>query len=50
MVVKEQIGWYNPFNKRFCYLNEREAKPRCFRAYCMPVFIETVAQTAAKAA
>lgn len=49
-MMKEQIGWYDPNTKRFCYLDVKEARPENYKAYWMPVFIETAAQSAAKAA
>lgn len=36
---REQIGWFNPNSKRFCYLDEQEAHPDLFKTYCVPVFV-----------
>ncbi len=49
-MMKEQIGWYAPDTKRFCYLDEKEVHPKLFKAYWIPVFIETFTLSSAKAA
>jgi len=35
----EQIGWYNPASKRFCYLDEKGARPEHFKTYTVKVFV-----------
>lgn len=34
-----QIGWYNPGSHRFCYTDEKEARPDNHTAYTVPVYI-----------
>ncbi len=34
----EQIGWFDPASKRFCYSDEKEAWPDRRRGYTVPVF------------
>jgi hypothetical protein len=33
-----QIGWFNPASKRFCYTDEREHRPERMREYSVPVY------------
>ena len=35
----EQLGWYDPGSKRFCYSDEKEAWPDTKQGYTIPVFI-----------
>lgn len=37
---RQQIGWFNPGSKRFCYSDEKEAWPANCVCYSIPVFIE----------
>jgi hypothetical protein len=34
----EQIGWFDPASKRFCYSDEKEAWPDTKQGYVIPVF------------
>ena len=34
-----QIGWFHPDSRRFCYLDERNARPDLYEGYSMPVFV-----------
>ncbi len=34
----EQIGWFNPASKRFCYSDEKETWPESRQGYTIPVF------------
>lgn len=34
----EQLGWYDPGSKRFCYSDEKEAWPDTKQGYTIPVF------------
>ncbi len=34
----EQIGWFDPGSKRFCYSDERETWPDTKQGYTIPVF------------
>ena len=40
---QEQVGWYNPQSKRFCYLDQKDPKQNVagadrFSSYSVPVF------------
>ncbi len=34
----EQIGWFDPASKRFCYSDEKEVWPDTRQGYTVPVF------------
>ena len=38
--AKQQIGWWNPGAKRFCYPDVKQARLQRFCEYSVPVFIE----------
>jgi len=37
--IGEQIGWYNPASKRFCYLDEKDHYSKTHAGYIVPVYI-----------
>ena len=37
----DQIGWFNPGSKRFCYTDEKEFSPQHNASYTKPVFVAT---------
>jgi hypothetical protein len=43
----QQIGWWNPGSKRFCYLDEKAARPGRYSDYVVPVYADhhTVSDT-----
>jgi len=38
-LIGEQVGWYDPGSKRFCYLDEKEYSAEHFRGYTVPVYL-----------
>ena len=49
LLEQEQIGWYNPDSKRFCYSDEGELSDRQ-RGYTMPVFVRRTVDSPAGSA
>ena len=38
-VTDEQIGWFNPGSKRFCYTDEKQHMQSNKASYTVPVFV-----------